>query len=99
MTLAIPACPSPDRRPSAEEILGTPLPQLLADTGVELFDSPITDAGFFGAIVQRKKGGISLSMPAGRSGLEHDTIARYLVAQIFDVDLPDLPPPFTTTEI
>ncbi|MFF2852639.1 hypothetical protein ACFVT5_41060 [Streptomyces sp. NPDC058001] len=79
--------------------MATPLPRLLVETGVELFESSITDANFCGAVVQRKKGGILLSMPTGRSELETDTVARYLIAQVFDVDLPDLPPPFRTTEI
>jgi hypothetical protein len=77
-------------------LLDTPLPDLLAETGVELFDSSIADAEFFGAVVQHKSGDIVLAMPAGRSELEHDTVARYLLAQVFDVDLPKLPAPFVT---
>lgn len=80
-----------------DRILDAPLAQLLAETGVELIESQITDAGFFGAVVQRKCGELLLSMPSGRSALEHDTVARYLIAQAFDVDLPNLPPPFITT--
>jgi hypothetical protein len=82
-----------------DHLLDAPLPDLLAETGVELFESSIADAEFFGAVVQRKSGEIILSMPAGRSELEHDTMARYLIAQVFDVSLPQLPPPFTTTEL
>jgi len=91
-------CAMPERRPSATEILDTPLPDLLAETGVELFDSSISDSGFCGAVVQRKKGGIVLAMPTGRSETETDMVARYLLAQVFDVDLSEPPPPFTTTE-
>jgi hypothetical protein len=87
----------PERRPTAAEILDTPLPDLLAGTGAEVIDSSIEDRGFFGAVVQRKTGEIALAMPTGRSELEHDTVARYLLAQVFDVDLPRMPPPFTTT--
>lgn len=83
---------------TAARILGTPLPALLAETSVELFDSSIPDADFCGAAVQRKNGSVVLSMPKGRGELEHDTIARYLIAQVFDVDMGELPPPFTTTE-
>lgn len=92
------ACASPDRRPSADEILDTPLPDLLGGWGVELFDSSITDAAFFGAVVERKDGHLLLAMPTGRSEREHDTMARYLLAQVFDIDLPKLPPPFTTDQ-
>lgn len=84
---------------TVDRIFDAPLPQLLADTGVEIYDSSITDRSFFGAVVERKNGDLALAMPPGRSELEHDTMARYLLAQVFDVDLPKLPPPFTTTEI
>lgn len=84
------------RKPSAAEILDTPLPRLLARTNVEMTDSSISDRTFFGAVVERKGGRLLLAMPTGRSEREHDTVARYLLAKVFNVDLPDLPPPFTT---
>ncbi|MFE2297936.1 hypothetical protein ACFXAW_07045 [Streptomyces sp. NPDC059445] len=89
------AMPQP-RKPSAAEILDTPLPRLLATTNVEMANSSITDRAFFGAVVERKGGQLLLAMPTGRSEREHDTVARYLLAKAFDVDLPDLPPPFAT---
>jgi hypothetical protein len=99
MTLAQ-GCALPQvRKPSVAEILDTPLPRLLADTGVEMVDSSIADREFFGAVVQRRSGELLLAMPAGRSEMEYDTVARYLLAQVFDVDLPQLPRPFTTTRI
>jgi hypothetical protein len=82
---------------SPAQVLDSPLDDLLVTAGVELIDSSIADRTFFGAIVQRKSGEMYLSMPSGRSQLEHDTVARYLIAQAFDVELPDLPPPFVTT--
>ncbi|MER5584083.1 hypothetical protein ABT090_20925 [Streptomyces asoensis] len=81
---------------SPAQVLDTPLGDLLAAAGVEIFDSSIADRSFFGAVVQRKNGETILAMPSGRSELEHDTMARYLIAQAFDVDLPELPPPFAT---
>lgn len=84
---------------SAAQVLDSPLDDLLITAGVEIFDSSIADRAFFGAVVQRKSGETILAMPAGRSELEHDTMARYLIAQAFDVDLPELPPPFVTSEI
>lgn len=96
-------CPIPERRAQGsaasvtpDRILDAPLNQLLAETGAELVDSSITDREFFGAVVQRKNGDLLLAMPSGRSELEHDTVARYLLAQVFDVDLPKLPAPFVT---
>ncbi|GGV91796.1 hypothetical protein [Streptomyces massasporeus] len=84
---------------SPDYLLDAPLTQLLAETGVELVDSSIADREFFGAVVQRKNGDVLLAMPTGRSELEHDTVARYLLAQIFDVDVPKLPAPIVTTEV
>jgi hypothetical protein len=82
---------------SPAQVLDAPLDNLLTTAGVELVDSTITDREFFGAVVQRKSGEMLLTMPTGRSELEHDTVARYLIAQAFDVNLPDLPAPFITT--
>ncbi|MFE4420397.1 hypothetical protein [Streptomyces sp. NPDC056817] len=89
-------CTMPER-PTVDRLLDAPLPQLLAETGVEIVDSSIPDREFFGAAIQRKNGDFILAMPTGRSELEHDTMARYLLAQVFDVDLPRLPAPFVTT--
>ena len=97
MTLATPSPPAPASYITPDRILDAPLPDLLAETGVELVDSSITDREFFGAVVQRKSGELYLTMPTGRSELEHDTIARYLLAQVFDVGLPELPEPFVTS--
>jgi hypothetical protein len=95
-------CAMPQRPTAAlspAQVLDAPLDDLLATAGVEMVDSSITDRTFFGAVVQRKSGELLLAMPAGRSELEHDTVARYLLAQVFDVDLPQLPAPFVTAEI
>ncbi|GHD70331.1 hypothetical protein GCM10010317_077430 [Streptomyces mirabilis] len=95
--------PTPVQSPASSvtptRLLDAPLPQLLDELDVLLMDTSITDRGFFGAVVQRKSGELLLAMPAGRSELEHDTVARYLLAQVFDVDLPQLPAPFVTSEI
>lgn len=76
-------------------VMDAPLPQLLAATGVELLNASITDRTFFGALYERKNGTLVLAMPTGRSELEHDTVARYLIAQIFDVEVPQLPTSIT----
>jgi hypothetical protein len=100
MTTVVPVCAAtPAASVTPDRLLDAPLPDLLIETGVELFESSIADAEFFGAVVQRKSGEIVLSMPAGRSELEHDTVTRYLLAQVFDVDLPKLSAPFATVTI
>ncbi|MGW8679612.1 hypothetical protein ACWGNN_00835 [Streptomyces sp. NPDC055817] len=86
------------RRITPDHFLDASLSELLAEAGVEVIDSPIGDRRFFGAVVQRETGELVLAMPAGRDDLEHDTVARYLLAQVFDVGLPKLSAPFTTSE-
>ncbi|MGW1949096.1 hypothetical protein ACWCRC_32835 [Streptomyces sp. NPDC001940] len=93
LATAVRIAPSPDR------LLDAPLAELLTETGVEVIDSPIRHRGFYGAVVQLQTGELLLSMPPGRDESEHDIAARYLLAQVFDVDLPELQVPFTTSEI
>lgn len=78
---------------STERLLDTPLPQLLAELEVELADSPITDATFFGALVERRDGTRVLSMPVGRSAFERDTAARMLLAEGLGLTAPPVPAP------
>ncbi|MEU9068303.1 hypothetical protein AB0D60_15605 [Streptomyces sp. NPDC048306] len=85
--------------PSASHLMDAPLPVLINELGVTLIDAGIDDAGFFGAVVQVKTGELLLSLPAGRTEFEHDTMARYLLAQVLGVDVAPLPAPLTTTEI
>ncbi|MFA0844383.1 hypothetical protein [Streptomyces rochei] len=56
-----------------------------------LDDSPIADAGFLGAFVERGDGSRVLSMPPGRSEFERDTAARMLLAEGLGLDGPPLP--------
>lgn len=78
-------------RPSAEYLLTTPLPTLFNELGIELFESNITDDGFFGAVVVMRDGGIILSMPAGRSSTERKVIAYGLLGHALGISLPPLP--------
>ncbi|MEU0200889.1 MULTISPECIES: hypothetical protein [unclassified Streptomyces] len=86
------AMPS-QRKPLPVDILDTPLPQLLAELDVELVDSSITDASFFGALVERRDGTLILAMPVGRSPFERDTAARMLLAEGLGLDAPPVPAP------
>jgi len=78
---------------STDHLLDTPLPRLLAELDVELVESSITDAGFFGALVERRDGSRVLSMPVGRSAFERDTAARMLLAEGLGLDAPPVPVP------
>jgi hypothetical protein len=82
-----------------DRLMDTPLPVLINELGVTLIDSDIMDAEFFGAVVQRRTGELLLTMPRNRSELEHDTVARYLLAQAFDVPVPRMPAPIVTTRV
>ncbi len=83
--------------PSVDHLMDAPLPVLINELGVTLLDSSITDAEFFGAVVQRKSGELVLTLPRDRSEFQRDTIARYLLAQALGVKVPDMPAPFTTS--
>lgn len=78
---------------STDHLLDTPLDDLLAELNVELFESSITDAGFLGALVERRDGSRILSMPAGRSPFERDTAARMLLAEGLGLTAPPVPTP------
>lgn len=80
-------------------LLECPLPQLLAELDVELVDSTITDAGFFGAFVERRDGSRLLSMPPGRPEFERDTVARMLLAQGLGLDAPPVPAPLAVSRV
>ncbi|WP_405524629.1 hypothetical protein OG426_16190 [Streptomyces canus] len=86
-------------KPSVDHLMDAPLPVLINELGVTLIDSEITDREFFGAVVQRKTGELLLTMPRNRSELEHDTVARYLLAQAFGVPVPEMSAPIKTTRV
>lgn len=75
------------------DLLDAPLPRLLAAHDVELVDSSIKDATFFGAFMERRDGTRVLSMPVGRSAFERDTAARMLLAEGLGLNAPPLPSP------
>lgn len=72
--------PLPPTGITAARLSDTPLPQLLAELGIELHESSITDPTFYGAFLERGDGTRVLRMPTGRSASEHDTAARMLLA-------------------
>lgn len=73
------------RKPSIDCLMDTPLPQLCDDLDITCLDSSITDPEFTGAVVVTR-GKVVLMMPPGRSDLEHDCTARYLIGRAFEVD-------------
>lgn len=74
-------------------LLDAPLDDLLLELDVELHLSSITDAGFYGAVVQRRDGQLILAMPRGRSSFERDTVARMLLSEVLSIDTAPVPSP------
>ncbi|MGW5636467.1 hypothetical protein [Streptomyces sp. NPDC003832] len=84
---------------TAAYLLDAPLPRLLAELGVEIVESRITDATFFGAFVELRDGGRLLSMPSGRSAFERDTAARMLLAEGLGLEAPPVPTPLSVSRV
>ena len=85
--------------PTVDHLMDAPLSQLLAECRVELVDSNIMDATFFGAYVERRDGSRILSMPTGRSAFERDTAARMLLAEGLGLGAPPVPAPLEVSRI
>ena len=81
------------------DLVETPLPQLLAEFGVELVDSTITDRTYFGAFVEHRDGSRVLSLPPGRPAFERDTAARMLLAEGLGLQAPPVPAPLTVSRV
>ena len=84
---------------SVDRLMDTPLEQLAEELRFTLDVATITDPTFTGyAYVDHDS--VVISLPAGRSELEHDCMARYLIGSAFQVDgLPPLPEPFKVTDV
>ncbi|MFE0353621.1 hypothetical protein ACFW2I_09015 [Streptomyces nigra] len=89
-------CMIPQQKTSPD-LLESPLPDLLAALDVEIVESSIEDAGFFGAFVEARDGSRLLSMPSGRSAFERDTAARMLLAEGLGLDAPPVPAPLVVS--
>lgn len=83
-----------DQPITIDRLLSAPLPELIAETGVKLIESSITDENFCGAVVVRDGQPTALWMPPGRSDIENNVIARYLIGKALHIDLTPLPEPF-----
>ncbi|WP_405580640.1 hypothetical protein [Streptomyces sp. NBC_01092] len=84
---------------SVDHLMDAPLQQLIDELGITYKDAPITDEAFSG-YAWVDKSGVVLAMPTGRSELEHECMARYLIGQAFRVDgLPELPDMFAVVDV
>ncbi|MFB6675574.1 hypothetical protein ACFCWG_24750 [Streptomyces sp. NPDC056390] len=85
--------------PSADYLLDTPLPELLAEFDVLLVDSRITDPTFTGGAVRRQGGGLLFSMRPGQPAWERDAAARVMLGRELGVPMPPLPAPYQLAEV
>lgn len=76
---------------SPADLVGVPLPRLLAKVDAEIYDSSITDAAFFGCAIKRRDGHVALAMPRGRDEAERDTVARILLGKVLGIPLAPFP--------
>lgn len=86
------------RRITSAHLLTTPLPQLLAELGVELMESSITDPRFTGTAI--RDGALTvLALPPDRAESERDMIVRQLLGTVYRVPMPELPDEYRITEL
>jgi hypothetical protein len=83
---------------STDVLLDTPLPQLLADLGIELSERPAADLPPCGYAVVRG-GSVALRMPEGQNRWEREMVARSMIGSALRVPLPELPEPFRLSEM
>jgi len=98
MTVAVaPVLPPPAL--SADHLLHAPLPELLSEFGVDLITSSITDPTFTGGTYVRADGTVLFAMRAGQPDAEREMLARAMLGRVLQVPMPELPAPYTLTEM
>ncbi|AZM56897.1 hypothetical protein DMA15_33560 [Streptomyces sp. WAC 01529] len=84
--------------PSAEYLLDTPLPDLLAALNVKVCSR---DGGprFTGGACVGEDGSVLLVRPVGRPAAEWKMVARSMLGAALRVSMPPLPEPYRLTEL
>lgn len=83
---------------STDHLLDAPLPDLLAEFGVEVATLE-TDPGFTGGAYRRADGSLLFVKPAGRPDAEWQMMARSMLGAALRVPMPPLPEPYQLTEM
>jgi hypothetical protein len=81
-----------------DHLLDTPLPQLLAEFGVDVSVLE-TDPGFTGGTYVRDDGSLLFVKPAGRPVAEWEMMARSMLGQALRVPMPKLPEPYQLSDL
>ncbi|WP_030333758.1 hypothetical protein [Streptomyces sp. NRRL B-1381] len=76
------------------QIMNLPLDQVLTGMGIQVVESGIADANFYGGVHIGNGGKVTVFTSPGRDPRVTDTLVRYLIAKTFDLDVADLPAPF-----
>ena len=97
MTL-LQAAPVAQKKPSADHLLDTPLPQLLAEFNVDV-STLETGPGFTGGAYVRADGSLLFVRPAGRPDVEWEIVARAILGQALRVPMPPMPDLLELTEL
>lgn len=85
-------------KPTADHLLDTELPQLLAEFAVDVSVLE-TDPGFTGGAYVRGNGSLLFVRPAGRPEAEWEIVARAMLGQALRVPMPDLPALYELSEL
>lgn len=96
--MSVASLPANRSTPTTDDLLDIPLPQLLADLGIELLERPAADVPPCGYAVIRG-GSIALRMPVGQNRWEREMIARSMIGNALRVPMPELPEPFRLSEM
>lgn len=84
--------------PTTDHLLDTPLPQLLAELGVDLQERPAADLPPCGyARVEGRR--IALRLPHGQNRWEREMVARAMIGDALRVPMPPLPEPYRLSEL
>ncbi|MEQ4610288.1 hypothetical protein ABMX48_29320 [Streptomyces cavourensis] len=75
------------------QIMNLPLAQVLTALDIQVIESSITDANFYGGVHIGNGGKITILTSPGRDPRITDTLVRYLTAKTFNLDVADLPAP------
>lgn len=75
---------------TVDRLLSAPLPELLAEVGAEIVETPTVDETMLGKI-EGRLGAARLRMPAGRSAFERDTVVRILVGKLVGAPMRPVP--------
>ncbi|MFJ2701577.1 hypothetical protein ACIO3R_00030 [Streptomyces sp. NPDC087428] len=75
------------------QIMHLPLDQVLTGLGIQVIESSITDANFYG-FVHIGNGQTTILTSPGRDQFVTDCMIRYLIAESLGLDVTPLPKPF-----